>query len=111
MSALTLAINPNYNINDLKQLTVGTSQVAFPSLTTGIGFTGRPERIFVQALSTNSGTIMIGKTGVASDGSAGGWQLVAGANMNLPITDLSVLYAIGSGAGQKLQITYQSGAI
>ena len=106
--AQTLAISPRYLYNDLQQLTVGTTQVAFPAISTTAGFAGRPESIFVQALAGNTGKIMIGKTGVASNGSAGGWELAAGANMSLPITDISKLYAIATGASQLLQITYQS---
>lgn len=108
MSAKTLAISPHYEINDEQVLTVGTSQVAFPSISSTAGFTGTPENVFIQAYSQNTGRIVIGKTGVSASAGTGGYELAAGANMNLPFKVFSSYFAIATAAGQKLFITYQS---
>lgn len=90
------------------QQTVGATQAV---LTAAASPVENPENIFVQAHPSNTGIIVIGKTGVAADGSAGGYVLSAGSNMNLGKQDPSEYYAIATGANQKLQITYQRGAL
>lgn len=94
----------HYKNVQFSQLTVGTTQVAFPAVNTTVL---TPENIFVQAPTTNSGNITIGYTGVTNGGA--GIQLAPGANMNLPMRTATGLFAIASGAGQLLNISYQSG--
>ena len=65
-----------------------------------------PENIFVQAHPSNTGNVIIGKSNVAADGSAGGYVLPAGANMNLPVFKNSYYYVIASTGTQKLQVIY-----
>lgn len=108
MSARNLSVPVHYEINDMQVATIGTSESAMPALTAGIGFTGTPENVFVQAYSQNTGRIYIGKTGVSASAGTGAFELAAGANMNLPFKVFSSFYAIASSAGQKLFITYQS---
>lgn len=90
------------------QMTVGGTQAALTSPASPVA---NPENIFVQAHPSNTGNIVIGKTGVAADGSAGGYVLSAGSNMNLGKQEASEYYAIATASDQKLQITYQRGAL
>jgi hypothetical protein len=106
MAALNLVTTQHYKNVQFSQLTVGTTEVAFPAVNATVV---KPENIFVQAPTTNTGNITIGYTGLSSGGA--GIQLAPGANMNLPLLDTSVLYAIASGAGQALNVSYQSGVV
>lgn len=105
----TLSVSAGFAAEDQSQLTVGATQVAFPAPVLSIS--ARPERIFVQALAGNTGKIMIGKTGVLANGSLGGYELAAGANMTLPNNISTAYFAIATGAGQLLQVTYLSKVI
>lgn len=92
-----------------KNLTVGTSEASFPapSLTDEVK---QPEAIFVQAIETNTVPIIVGKTGVLSDLTQGGFYLKPDSNMILPYNKDEELKAIASAAGQVLLITYLAGA-
>lgn len=66
----------------------------------------KPERVLIQALSTNTAPIFIKNANdVTSNGSTGGHELPANSNMELPLTDDRSYYAIAAGT-QKLQVTY-----
>lgn len=56
--------------------------------------------VWVQALSTNSGTLYIGGSGVTT---STGYPLAAGASVFVPIDDLSKIYAIGSADNQAVR--------
>jgi len=104
--AINISASPRYEKFDPQVLTVGTTEVAFPDATASTGVV-KPEAIFVQAYSQNSGRVVIGKTGLAADGTTGViGELAAGANMTLPVGAISSLYARATAAGQKLFITY-----
>lgn len=105
----SLSVAAGYRLEDLKQVTSSGTEAQFPAPTATISV--RPEKIFVQALAGNSGKIVIGKTGVAANGSAGGYELSAGANMTLPSNDYAHYYHIATAGGQLLQITYLSSVI
>lgn len=109
MAAMSLAVPIHFSGNDLQVMTVGTTAAALPTPTRSI-VPGRPTNVFLQAYSQNSGRIYIGKTGVLADGTTGCFELPAGGNMNLPFQDWENYKAIASAAGQKLFITYQTGA-
>ena len=114
MSAQTLAASPRYKYWKSQQVTAGATEIVFPVITQAITVaTGvkKPEAIFVQALAGNTGKIIIGITGVAANGSAGGFELAAGANMTLPVNDHTVLFHIATAASQLLQITYLQGQV
>lgn len=107
MSAQTISISPNYKYLDIHQISVTSTEQAFPAFTVDNPVKGRCESIFVQALSTNTGTITLNETGVVSGGA--GIELPAGANAILPLNDRGFWYAIASSGTQKLNIIYQSG--
>lgn len=107
MSAQTIAISPNYKNLDIHQLSVTTTESALPAFTVDGPIKGRCESIFVQALSTNTGTITLNATGVTSG--AAGIELAAGSNVVLPCNDRSFWYAIASTGTQKLNVIYQGG--
>lgn len=92
-------------IQDLQQLVVGTSAVALPAPDSASGVK-RPERIFLQALSTNSVSIFIGEADVTSSGSTGGYEMPAGSSMVFPSRIWENFKAIASAANQKLQVSY-----
>ena len=103
--ALNISASARYKLYDLQVVTsTSAGETAFPAPTASI--IKAVEAIFVQAYSQNSGRIVIGKTGVAADGTTGGWELAAGANMTLPVKDYSALVHKATAAGQKLFITY-----
>lgn len=103
---LNLSANVHYKNEDHQQLSCTTTEAALPAPRVPVL---HPDNIFVQAHSANTGVIVIGKTGVAGDGSAGGYVLPAGANLNLPSNEVSVYRAIASTGTQKLQVTYMRG--
>ncbi len=85
-------------------LVVGPTEVPFPAVTAAN--LKKPEAIFIQALPTNGAVIVVSLTGVAADGSAGGYTLSPGANILMSINDLSVLRAISASSNQKLSVVY-----
>lgn len=93
-----------YEKMDPHCLTVGTSEVAFPAPT--VANLVQPDAIFVQALPTNTGNIVVSLTGVAADGSAGGYVIPPGANIFLPVNRDEILKAIATAAAQKLSVVY-----
>ena len=112
MSAQVLAATPRYKNWKQYALTVGTSEVVLTAISkTDASGVIAPEAIFVQALASNTGKIVIGKTGVASNGSAGGFELAAGANLTLPVNKLSEIFAIATASSQTLLVTYLSNQI
>lgn len=103
--ALNISAGARYKNFDPQTVTsTSASQTVFPTPTATV--VKKPEAIFVQAFSQNSGRIFIGKTGVATDGTTGGWELAAGANMTLPVNDYASLFHKATAAGQILFITY-----
>ena len=95
-------------IQDLQQMTVGTSVLSLPTPSAASGIKN-PERIFLQALSTNSGIIFVGEADVDSTGSTGGFELPAGASFILPLRAASAYQVIATAAGQKLQVSFLAG--
>lgn len=87
-------------------LTVGTSETAFPA--PNASNVKNPEKIFVQALLTNTVSIVVGLAGVAADGTQGGFILPPGANIQLACNRDDLLRAIASSANQKLSVVYLS---
>jgi len=75
-------------------VTVGTSAVEMT-------FTGVTQSIKISSSSTNGGTIYIGKSNVASDGSNALDELVTGQSLILELNDASEpIYAVASIAAQ-----------
>jgi len=96
---------PNRNFDNYV-LTVGNAvQVAFPvpPVTAKVK---KPGVIFVQTPTTNTGNIVVGKTGVLADASAGGFLIEPGKNAYLPVNFFPELFAISTVAGQTLLVTY-----
>jgi hypothetical protein len=91
-SAITIATN----IESLGNLTIGTSQVA-------VAFTGTTQSIIMRSLSTNTGIIYIGTTGVQNDGTLHFAMLYPGENLTIEYNDATnAIYAISDTAAQKL---------
>jgi hypothetical protein len=107
MAALSLTVGSRFKENVIKQQTVGTSASPLAPLVLADAVK-RPEQIFVQALSGNTGKITIGHSGVTAGGA--GIELIAGANTVLPSNDGSDWHVISDSSGQKLNIIYSSGA-
>lgn len=108
MSALNLTVGSKFKNNVIKRQSVTTSAVVLTALAASDSIKGEPEQIFVQALSTNSGPITIGASGVTAGGA--GIELVAGANTVLPSHTISDWFVI-AGATQALNIIYSSKAV
>ena len=87
-------------------LTVGTSEVAFPA-PSPINVKN-PEKIFIQALASNTGNIVVSLTGVAANGTEGGFILPPLANILLNCNKDENLYAIATASNQKLSVVYMS---
>lgn len=105
--AKNISLAPHYKYNVFKQQTVTTSAVVITSLSSSDVIKGRPENIFVQALSTNTSPIYIANSsGVTAAGAS--IELVAGANLNLPAHDFANWYVICTSGSQKLNIVYQA---
>ena len=105
MSAQVIAVPSHYKYIVTKQQTVTASSVALTQLAGTDVIKGRPDNIFVQALSGNVGKIYL-NNGTATVGGAG-IELAAGANVNLPSSDPTVWQVIGT-LSDKLNIIYQS---
>ncbi len=99
----------NFNtIADMQQVTVTgpAAQLPTPNVAEGIK---TPERVILQALSTNTAPIFVkDASNVATDGSTGGHELPAGSNIILPLSggQYNLYYVIASAGSQKLQVTY-----
>lgn len=106
MSAQTIAIPPNYKIVEMQQMSVTTTRAVLVAYSASGPFKGRCESIFIQAMSTNSGTITVGNSAVTSGGA--GIELVAGGNITLPCNDRGFWYVIASTGTQKLNVIYQA---
>jgi hypothetical protein len=89
---------------DQQTLTVGTSAVSFP--TPNSAKITNPEKVFVQAPSTNVDSIIVGKTGVLANLTAGGFELLPGSSLEIPMNEEGQLKAISNTAAQKLLVTY-----
>ncbi len=108
MSAQTIAIPSHYKNIVIKRQVVSTTATVLTALSpTADVVKGRPENIFVQALSTNSGPITIGNSAVTAGGA--GIELVAGANVNLPSNQIGFWFVVCASGTQQLNISYQSG--
>ncbi len=88
-------------IDAVKQVTVGTSEVALYSAPVS----GVRQGVLIKALAANTGTVYIGLTGVLA---TTGHELSAGQDVTIPINhdidanDETSIYAIASAAGQKI---------
>jgi hypothetical protein len=108
---MQLAILPHYRLNVAKQQSVGVASAALTPLDPLVDdIKGRPENIFVQALSTNTAPIIISSTNPAVSGGVG-FELAPNANMSLPGNDSTQWFVIAGAAAQKLNITYQAGIL
>jgi hypothetical protein len=85
-------------------LAVGVTEVSFPAPTPAR--LSQPEAIFIQALISNTGNVVVSITGVAADGSQGGFILPPGSNIILPVNREETLKAIATVAAQKLSVVY-----
>ncbi len=76
------------------KITVGTSAIE-------VTFSGTPITITITADPTNSGTIYVGESNIASNGDNAGWPLVAGASVSLDYDDTTnAIYVISNIAAQ-----------
>lgn len=107
MAALNLTVSSKFKFNVIKQQSVGTAAAPLQALAISDSVK-RPEQIFVQAPSTNTGKITIGFSGVTAGGA--GIELVAGANTVLPSSRVADWVVISDASSQKLNIIYSSGA-
>lgn len=87
---------------------VGTSAASLPAPAVASGIKN-PERIFLQAISTNGATIFIGEADVLADGSTGGFEMPPGSSLILPLRMASVYKAISAAPSQKLQVSFLAG--
>jgi hypothetical protein len=91
---------------DFNLLSVGVAEVAFPAPFEN----NQPRQIHVQAPTTNTASVIVGKAGVLADLSQGGWEFPPGGNFILPFNAYSQLKAISSMAAQNLLVNYVWGA-
>lgn len=101
-------IPANYKNIDLQVMTVNAaaqSQLPAPDTTV----VPKAERVMLQAYSQNTGTIFIGKTGVATDGTTGAFELPPGSVMWILGKDYATWYAKATVIGQLLFVTFMSG--
>ena len=97
-------ISPLKRATDLE----GKGKVAVGTTAIEITFTGIPESIIISADTGNTGTLYVGKSDVASDGSNAIVFLEAGESIEIDYDDTSnALYIVASVAGQN----YWSGAL
>lgn len=88
-------------------LVVGTSEVPFTAIPSTV-LLKNPEKIQVQAASTNTVAVLIGPTGITADYLNGGTEMLPGASTVLYFNLDESMKAIALAAGQKLLITYYS---
>ncbi len=92
-------------------LTTAGTEYSFPTPNKYSGVLGQPEAIAVQTVSANTVNIVVGKTGVKSDLSVGGWVIPPNADSILPSNSDEVLIAVASADNQKLLVTYLAGKV
>lgn len=80
----------------ITQVAVGTSEVALPT----IPLTGR-KSVSVEALAANAAAVYVGLTGVTS---LTGWELAAGASIDLDASDAVELYAVAASGTQRVAV-------
>jgi hypothetical protein len=108
-----IIVMPNYRKVQPHNLTVLNTGTPLPSVDasrTGNEFLKRPEKIFIQSLSTNTESVMIGVSGVLSDGTLAVQEITPGSSTFLPshvIEDWELICASG---GQELLVSYMSEA-
>ena len=95
-------------IADMQQMicTNVAATLPIPQVSEGIK---TPERVILQALSTNTAPIFVkDKNDVDVGGTTGGHELPAGSNMILPLTggNYQLYWIIASAGTQSLQVTY-----
>ena len=95
-----------YNIHTYT-LSVGTSITAFTQATRFLNVKN-PEKIQVQAPSTNTAAVLIGPNTITSDYNNGGVEMVPGSSTVLNWSLDEYLKAISVSGTQKLLITYFS---
>lgn len=78
------------------QATVTATQIAVPTT----NLTGR-KTISIAALGANAANVYVGLTGVTA---STGWELAAGASLDLDMADTVQLYAIASSGSQKVSV-------
>jgi len=96
------------NIADMRQILVTNSAIPLPPVNVASG-EKTPERVIVQALSTNTAPCFIkNASDVAVGGTSGGHELPAGSNIILPLTGghYKEYYIIASAGTQSIQLTY-----
>jgi hypothetical protein len=83
-------------LKNIPSITIGTDRIplAASSIRCENGFTVRADK-------TNSGTVYLGGSEVANDGSQG-MPIEAGESIDVTIRDLHDAFAIATGTGQKL---------
>lgn len=102
-----ISLAPHYKKQVFKQQTVSTGAAQLTQLASSDVIKGRPENIFLQALSTNTAPIYVANSnGVTAAGAS--IELTAGSNLNLPGHDAANWYVIATSGSQKLNIVYQS---
>lgn len=105
---LSMVINGHFSKNTAKQQTVPNGAPAVLSPLVITDSVKVPENIFLQALSTNVESIIVGfSSGVVAGGA--GIELPAGANVNLPSNRYKEVYVVCASGGQKLNIVYSEG--
>lgn len=88
-------------------LSVGTSAVPFTAIPTSSALKN-PEKILIQAPSTNTVAIIVGPSTVSADYNNGGIEILPGSSTVSYYNLDESLYAIGLAINQKLLITYFS---
>lgn len=91
--------------SDMQQMTVGMSALPLPAPSEASGMKN-PEKIMLQALTTNTESIFVGKANVVVGGATGGHELPPGGNIILPVSNVSDYSAVAAANLQKLQVTY-----
>lgn len=87
----TLAAQPDFAHG---QTTVGTIETQLIAISTPC-----KKGVLVKALSTNTGVVYIGKTGVAT---TSGYELTAGEAVTIEIDDVNKVFGIADTTGQKV---------
>ena len=85
----TLAAQPDFAYG---QITVGTTETQLTTVSTPCR-----KGVLVKAISTNTGIVYIGKTGVTT---ISGYELTAGEAVSIEIDNVNKIFAIASVAGQ-----------
>ncbi len=86
----------------------GVDAVGFPAVDTSI--LRRPEKIFVQNLSTSGGIVLLGPEGVLADGTGAVYELTPGASAFLPTHILEDWEMISDdGTARALLVAYFAG--